>query len=103
MLSLLLLASCATVGKDFKYNGPTDIEVKKTTKNDILQKFGNPFRVGYNNGDLQWTYCFYVYSAFSNTNTRDLVVVFNKDGLVQSYEYNSSFEDDKVKILTNLK
>ncbi|MBF0360134.1 MAG: outer membrane protein assembly factor BamE [Oligoflexia bacterium] len=98
---VITLSGCANVGKNFTYNGPTDIELKKTTKNEILNKFGSPFRVGYNNGDIQWTYSYYQYSAFADTNTKDLIVSFNKDGIVDHYEYNSSFEDDKVKILAN--
>ncbi|MBF0314572.1 MAG: outer membrane protein assembly factor BamE [Oligoflexia bacterium] len=99
LLISTLFSSCATVGKNFEYNRSRELELGKTSKSDVLKLYGSPFRVGINSGALQWSYNYYTYNAFSDTQTKDLVILFDNDGKVKHYEYNSSYEEDKVKML----
>jgi len=86
--------ACATMGTPFVFTGPNTIVIGQTTKSDLLAKFGQPFRVGYENGKDKWTYGYYKYKVFGDSETKDLDVVFNKDGKVSSYTYNSSYKDE---------
>lgn len=97
----LFLTSCATVGNSFEFLGQDSLIIGKTTQKEVLVRYGDPFRVGFDNGNLQWTYAFYHYSLFDDARTKDLVVTFDKSGIVTNYSYNSSFEEDKLKIQVN--
>jgi hypothetical protein len=93
----LALPGCLTVGSEFP-TGVTWIEVGKTTKSDIRGKIGEPFRTGYDSGQLTYTYGFYRYSLFRPTRTKDLTVRFGANGTVSSYSFASSFEEDKLAV-----
>ncbi len=84
------LAGCATVGKRFTFAGPQSIVIGTTTKTDILKQYGPPFRVGYDSGRVKWTYGYYQYSLFGDSQTKDLSVTFNPNGTVATYDYSSS-------------
>ena len=92
----MMLQGCATVGEAFQFQGPTSIVIGKTTQSEVLSKYGKPFRVGYDNGAVKWTYGFYHYRLFGDSETKDLAVTFDKNKVVSSYEYSSS-EPDEVK------
>jgi hypothetical protein len=85
-----LTAACATIGTPFDFSGPGDIVAGKTTKGDLIDEFGRPDRVGYDNGAEKWAYAYYHYSVFGNPKVKDLDVVFDKNGVVASYTYESS-------------
>ena len=89
-LSLITLLGCATVGQDFPSSFVTQIEIGKTTQNNIRTMFGAPWRVGLDNGRKTWTYGRYQYSLFSKEKTKDLVVRFDDKGVVVSYTYNTT-------------
>lgn len=89
-LSLLLVVGCATVGRDFATHNVDQIEVGETTRSDIQEMFGEPWRTGIEDGKRTWTYGKYRWSAFGEAETTDLVVRFNKDGRVSSYVYNTT-------------
>ena len=97
---MISLSGCATVGREFSFQGPGELAIGQTKQSDIIKKYGRPFRVGYDSGDVQWTYAYYQYSAFSDSQTKDLVITFNKEGKVKSYVFNSSYEEDKMKIMS---
>jgi hypothetical protein len=86
---------CATVGKQFQFAGPQSIQVGKTTKDDLVKQYGEPFRVGYDDGDLKWTYGYYKYRLFGDSDTKDLEITFDKSGFVRKYSYATSIEDEK--------
>lgn len=90
MLAVVLVASCASVGKKFPTDPVKDITIGKTTMTDINRMFGLPWRTGIEDGRKTWTYGYYRYKLFGTTMTRDLVVKFNNDGTVYSYSYNTS-------------
>lgn len=87
------LAGCATVGDDFP-SDVTWIAKDKTNKVELERRLGSPFQVGFDSGQLTWTWGFYRYSLFRPTRTKDLVVRFNSNGTVSSYSFSSSFDED---------
>ena len=62
----------------------------------MLRHYGNPFRVGYENGNTKWTYGYYQYKLFGTSETKDLAITFDKSGVVSDYTYSSS-EPEEVK------
>ncbi|AZT85606.1 outer membrane protein assembly factor BamE [Marinobacter sp. NP-4(2019)] len=86
----LIVAGCATVGQDFPTHNVDQIEIGETTRADIQEMFGEPWRTGIEDGKRTWTYGKYRWSAFGDAETTDLVVRFNQDGTVSSYVYNTT-------------
>ena len=101
VILLLALSGCATIGKPFHFKGPGEIKIGKTTQKEIMARYGDPYRVGYDGGSVQWTYCLYKYRVFGESETKDLIVTFKRNGRVSNYVYNSSLEEDKIKILVH--
>jgi len=87
---ILSSAACATIGRDFSASKVYDIQIGKTTMAEIQSMFGQPWRVGLDNGKLTWTYGSYHYSAFSDAKTKDLVVRFGANNIVSSYTFNTT-------------
>jgi outer membrane protein assembly factor BamE (lipoprotein component of BamABCDE complex) len=91
----LIVSGCATIGKDFSSENISRIETGKTTKQDIQDMFGEPWRTGVENGSKTWTYGFYKYRAIGDSSTKDLVVKFSKQGTVDSYNFNTTEPEEK--------
>jgi hypothetical protein len=89
----LAAAGCFTVGDNFSSMPVKKIEKGVTTKKEIEKMFGDPFRTGLDDGYESWTYYYNQWSILSQTRSKDLYVVFNKDGTVRSYTYNSNLSD----------
>lgn len=93
---LLSLISCATVGREFPVERVAAIKIGETTLEDIQQMFGQPWRIGIEDGQKTWTYGHYRYTAFGTDQTRDLVVRFDQQGKkVISYSFSSTYAEDK--------
>lgn len=90
LVLLLCSAGCATVGRDFPVSQIPRIQIGQTTQDQIRVMFGEPWRVGIENGERTWTYGKYRYGLFSESSTRDLVVRFDNNGVVSSYTYNTT-------------
>jgi hypothetical protein len=90
------LTGCANIGKPFQFKGPKSIILGKTSKKEIEKDYGDPFRVGYENGKEKWTYGQYQYKVFGDSTTRDLAITFDQNDLVTDYVYSSS-EAEEVK------
>lgn len=87
---LAAIVGCATVGKDFATHNVDQIRIGETTRAEIQELFGEPWRTGIEDGKRTWTYGKYKWSAFGDAETTDLVVRFNPDGTVSSYVYNTT-------------
>lgn len=87
---MMTAAGCATVGRDFATHKVEEIEIGETTRAQVEQMFGEPWRTGIEDGKRTWTYGKYRWSAFGDAETTDLVVRFNQDGTVSSYVYNTT-------------
>ena len=90
IMIFLLAGGCATVGHDFPSSAAEHIVLNKTTQTDILKMLGEPWRVGIENGRTTWTYGYYKYRVFGEADTKDLIIVFNPDKTVASYNYNTT-------------
>ncbi|WP_166256595.1 outer membrane protein assembly factor BamE domain-containing protein [Marinobacter salicampi] len=86
----LFVSGCANVGNEFPTRDIDQIKIGETTRADIEQMFGEPWRTGLEDGKRTWTYGKYRWSAFGDAETTDLVVRFNEDGTVSSYVYNTT-------------
>ena len=88
--SLIFSAGCATVGHDFPVDQVRKIQVDITTKDEIRAMFGEPWRVGLEDGLETWSYGKYQYRMFNEKNAKDLVVRFTKNDIVESYTFNTT-------------
>jgi outer membrane protein assembly factor BamE (lipoprotein component of BamABCDE complex) len=90
MAVFLATAGCASMGHEFPAGQVQSIRIGQTTQNDIFTTFGTPWRTGIENGLKTWTYGDYHYSAFQDSETEDLVIKFDKHGVVSAFTYNST-------------
>ena len=86
----ILLNACFTEGKSFPDYAVPDIKIGKTTESEIRKLFGPPWRTGMDDEDRTWAYGHYRYSLFGEAKTEDLVIRFDKDGVVSSYTFNTT-------------
>ena len=89
------MLGCATVGAKFPVAPVDDIVIGQTTRADIQRMFGNPWRIGVDDGDTTWTYGHYKYKLFGRARTRDLVLRFDSSGVVSSYSFNTTEHEDR--------
>ena len=89
-LAVTCLAGCLTVGRDFPVDKVGEIAIGKTTRDDVHRLFGDPWRTGIEDGRRTWTYGHYRYKLVGTTETRDLVVRFDPNGVVSSYTFNAA-------------
>ena len=80
------------MGQSFPEERVTMIKIGQTSRDEIRTMFGEPWRLGMEDGQQTWTYGNYRYSVLGSRETSDLVVRFNKEGIVASYSYNTSSE-----------
>ena len=95
LLASVSLAGCATIGRDFDSTSLAWVKAGETARPEVLEKLGNPFRVGVDAGDPTWTYGFYKYRLIGTSATKDLVFRFGADGKVKSYTLNTSFPEEQ--------
>jgi outer membrane protein assembly factor BamE (lipoprotein component of BamABCDE complex) len=84
------LTGCFTVGQEFAGSRVPEIKVGQTTRQDISNIFGKPWRTGMEDGRPTWTYGIYKYSLFGADDTQDLLIRFDQQGLVRSYTFSST-------------
>ncbi|MBN1755221.1 hypothetical protein JW877_03305 [bacterium] len=94
LLIAILIAGCATIGNDFPTEMVPTIKLNETTQQEIKDMFGNPWRVGIEDGMRTWTYGKYHYCLFGEASTQDLVLRFDDRGIVVSYSYNTTDLDE---------
>jgi hypothetical protein len=78
------------VGYDFPADQVRNIQIGKTSKEEIRNTFGEPWRVGLENGHETWTYGKYNYKGFRETDAMDLVVRFTEEDIVESYTFSAT-------------
>jgi len=87
---ILLPSGCGTVGKSFNISKIESIVNGTTTRSDIKKIFGEPFKTGIQNGQPIWVYEDHHYSIISNDSSKDLIIIFGPNGVVQSHQFMSS-------------
>ena len=87
---MLMLTACATVGKEFDGHLVDTVQSGKTTKQEILSMFGEPFKTGMQNGDEIWVYETNRYKVVGEDSSKNFTVVFDSRGVVRSHQMMSS-------------
>lgn len=90
VLLMICFASCATVGRDFPVSRVPEIQIGKTTQDEIREMFGSPWRIGIEDGRRTWTYGKYRYRLIGEPSTEDLVIRFDERNVVVSYTFNTT-------------
>lgn len=90
LAAITAISGCATSGQDFPVGRVMEIQVGKTTINDVQAMFGPPFRVGSESGVKTWSYGKYKYYLFAPASAQDLVIRFDNQGIVKSYSFNTT-------------
>lgn len=90
LASAALAVGCMSVGHPFDYDKVERISVRNTTRDEIHRWFGDPWRTGLEDGQRTWTYGHYKYRLIGTTETRDLVVRYDQNGIVSSYTFNAA-------------
>lgn len=93
LATMIASSGCLAVGRNFTAAPVKSIEKGVSKKEDVQKLFGDPFRQGLDDGYESWTYVYNRWSLFGSTRSKDLYVVFNKDGTVRSYTFNSNLDD----------
>ncbi len=92
LLGVLLLAAtgCITVGRDFSSEMARKVVNKTTTREQLLATFGEPYQKGVDNGKEAWTYYKVKYRGSSAVQSKELYVVFDPNGVVESHSFNET-------------
>ncbi len=89
-LTVIILAvffsGCGTVGRNFDESLYANIAKGTTTQNDIQAMFGPPFKKGVQNGLPVWTYEYNYVNSFGTDIVKDMIIVFEKNGVVKSHQ-----------------
>ena len=88
--TILLPGGCGTAGKSFNASKIGSIVNGTTTRSDIKKIFGEPFKTGIQNGQPIWVYEDHHYSIISNDSSKDLIIIFGPNGVVQSHQFMSN-------------
>jgi hypothetical protein len=93
-----ILSSCITLGRQFSVGQIPRIEIGKTTQDQLVSMFGQPYRHGIEDGDDTATWLSYHVNVLGDERTRDLYVRFNVNGTVKSYSFNSTIPEDETAL-----
>lgn len=94
VVALLTFSGCAKVGHEFNAQHVNELKIGQTTKSDVKNMFGEPWRIGNENGVTMWTYGKYTYYLIGEADTKDLVIKFNDDNTVRSYTFNKTLNEE---------
>ena len=91
-VTAVVLSACSpmTLGRDFPVEEVSSIQIGSTTRAEIRQHFGIPWRTGIEDGMMTWTFGYYSYEFSGKDLGRDLMIKFNKSGIVRSYSFNTT-------------
>ena len=93
LLIFLLAVGCGTAGKNFSSDKVQNIQNNVTTQSEVLDWFGVPYKEGVENTHTMWTYQFDKWYAFADTESKDLVILFDENNIVKAYRFTSSIGD----------
>jgi hypothetical protein len=81
------------MGKDFSSDKVQNIQNNVTTQSEVLDWFGIPFKEGIENTHTMWTYQLDKYYLFAETQSKDLVILFDENNIVKAYRFTSSIDE----------
>lgn len=96
-----ILSGCVSTGNDF----PSDlswIKSEETTQDEVVMVMGKPYAVGHSASTTTWTYGYYRYSLFGNSQFKELKLYWTPNSRIKHYSYNSTFKRE-VDQAANLK
>ena len=85
-----IVGGCGTVGGSFYESKFKNIVNGITTQAEIKLIFGKPFKTGIQNGQPVWAYEHNRYNLISKSISKDLIIVFGPNGVVQSHQFMTS-------------
>ena len=91
---VLFLSGCVSTGSDFGVAGVKSIKNKSTTRSQIQEMFGLPYMTGLDNGSETWIYNYNRPDMTGMTQTKNLYIIFDKEGVVTSYTFSTSFPQE---------
>ncbi len=62
----------------------------KKSNAELRKMFGEPFKTGIQNGQPVWVYEYNSYDPVNNDKSKDLIIIFGPNGVVQSHQFMSS-------------
>jgi hypothetical protein len=89
LLLLVFVGGCITYGRDFPIYPVKSIETNVTTQKEVFSHFGEPVRKGLDSGYETWSYSYHYYEFGQLKDSKELNLVFNKDGTVRSYSFTA--------------
>lgn len=90
LLAILAVTGCGTSGKEFNEALYDSIENGHTTQEEVESMFGQPFKKGVQNGKEIWVYEHDKYRLIGKDTSKDMVIVFNDSGVVETHQFMSS-------------
>ncbi len=93
-----LQTACVTRGREFS-SDLSWVKKNQTTQTDVNRVLGAPVSVGNTGGVLTWTYGFYEYRLFGESETKELKFYWNNEQRVQDFSFNSSFPEDRQRLM----
>lgn len=98
----LIQTSCVTRGQQFS-SDYSWIKEGKTTKQEVSNRLGEPYHVGYSSGRPTWTYGYYHFRLIGDSNTKELTLYWDPQNRVESFNFKSSFPEDRQRALATPK
>ncbi|MFT4577790.1 MAG: hypothetical protein ACI8PD_000350 [Nitrospinales bacterium] len=86
MILAILFSGCGTAGKNFDASLYANIVKGTTTHKEVQAMFGPPFKKGIQNGYSVWTYEYNHINSFGSDIIKDMIIVFEKNGVVKSHQ-----------------
>jgi hypothetical protein len=86
MILAIFFSGCGTAGKNFDESLYGNIVKGTTTHKEVQAMFGTPFKKGIQNGYPVWTYEYNHVNTFGSDIIKDMIIVFEKNGVVKSHQ-----------------
>jgi len=90
MFFLIVSVGCGSTGNKFDESKFGQIMNGKTTQEEVLQLFGEPYQKGVENGHAVWIYEYNEFGLFEKNASKDIYLIFNEQNIVQSHQFMSN-------------
>lgn len=87
---LAFFIGCITVGVDFPVESVPTIAKGMTTKDEVVEWFGEPYQKGLEDGQETWTYVYVKRRPGNKTESKELHISFDDGNRVDSYSYTTT-------------
>jgi hypothetical protein len=84
------VSACGTTGNKFDESQFGAIVNGETRQAEVLQLLGDPYQKGVENGSAVWIYEYNRFTLFGNGTSKDLYIVFDNKGTVESHQFMSN-------------